>query len=124
MSAERNNRLVEAIARVCHQVNKAYCASQGDYSQPDWEQAPEWQKSSARTGVVLHLNNPDAGPKASHDSWLAQKAEEGWSYGAYKDPEAKKHPCFVPFEDLPQSHQAKDFIFRAIVHAIAQEQAS
>ena len=34
----------EDIARVAHQVNKAYCEALGDTSQPDWENAPDWQK--------------------------------------------------------------------------------
>ncbi len=38
------------IARVCHEVNKAYCEALGDNSQPTWEDAPEWQRSSARMG--------------------------------------------------------------------------
>jgi cytochrome c1 len=106
------------IAKVCHEVNKAYCEALGDTSQPTWEDAPEWQKSSAMTGVHLHLNNPNAGPDDSHNSWLKQKQEEGWSYGPVKDPELKQHPCFVPYEELPASQKAKDYIFRQVVHSL------
>lgn len=108
----------EQIARVCHQVNKAYCESQGDMSQPDWEQAPEWQKDSARMGVELHLSG-NHGPQASHESWMKQKREEGWVLGDVKDPIAKTHPCMLPFDLLPPAQQAKDYIFRAIVLAMA-----
>lgn len=38
---------VQEVARVVHELNKAYCESIGDNSQPDWDNAPEWQKSSA-----------------------------------------------------------------------------
>lgn len=107
----------QEIARVCHQVNKAYCESLGDTSQPEWEDAPEWQKESAILGVELHQSG-DHGPEASHESWMKQKVDDGWSYGEVKDPAAKTHPCLVPFEDLPQEQQAKDFIFRAVVHAL------
>jgi hypothetical protein len=109
---------IEQIARVCHQVNKAYCEAMGDYTQPNWEDAPDWQRRSAMVGVLLHTHAPDAGPEASHISWMNQKLEEGWSYGEVKDPEAKTHPCIVPFGQLPREQQAKDFIFRAIVHAV------
>lgn len=112
-----------SIAAVCHEVNRAYCQSLGDYSQPAWDDAPEWQKASAIAGVQLHLGNPDAGPAASHESWMAQKLADGWKYGAYKDPENKLHPCIVPFDELPREQQAKDFIFRGVVHAIARELA-
>lgn len=105
----------EQIAEVCHGVNKAYCEALGDTSQPEWKDAPQWQKDSALLGVELHLAHPDAGPEQSHESWLAQKKAEGWGYGPVKDPAKKEHPCCVPFNELPTHQQAKDFIFRAIV---------
>lgn len=108
----------EQIARVAHQINKAYCEALGDTSQPDWEDAPDWQKESAIKGVEFHIANPDAGPEASHESWLAQKEKDGWTYGTIKDPEKKEHPCFVAFNHLPKEQQAKDFLFRAVVHAL------
>lgn len=107
------------IARVCHEVNRAYCQALGDDSQPAWDDAPEWQRHSAMLGVAMHLGNPDAGPQASHEGWMAHKLSEGWVYGEEKDPENKTHPCLVPFHELPVSQQAKDYIFRAVVHALA-----
>ncbi len=110
---------VVAIARTCHEVNRAYCASQGDHSQPAWADAPEWQRQSAITGVLYALGHPDAKPADSHESWLAEKRRDGWSYGPVKDPEAKTHPCFVPYDELPPSQKAKDYIFLAIVRELA-----
>lgn len=107
----------EDIAMICHEVNRAYCESLGDMSQPSWDQAPAWQKSSAMNGVLLHINHSDAGPDASHVSWMNEKIASGWVYGDKKDPEKKTHPCLVPFASLPREQQAKDFIFRAVVHA-------
>lgn len=107
------------IARVCHEVNRAYCEALGDASQVPWDQAPQWQRDSAVVGVELHLLNPQLGPSASHESWMAHKLEAGWTYGEVKDAEAKTHPCIVPFGQLPPAQQAKDFIFRAVVHGIA-----
>jgi len=109
---------VEKIARVCHEVNRAFCESIGDHSQPSWEDAPDWQKSSAIDGVQFHLNNPEAGPDASHVNWLNEKINSGWVYGPVKDPAKKEHPCIVSYEILPVEQQSKDYIFRAIVHAI------
>lgn len=106
------------IACVCHEVNRAYCQALGDDSQPAWADAPEWQRASALAGVQLHIQQPDAGARASHESWMAQKRAEGWVYGPVKDPDAKQHPCMVPFEQLPVEQQAKDYIFRAVVHAL------
>jgi hypothetical protein len=110
----------EDIARVCHQINRAYCQALGDFSQPAWDDAPMWQQSSAMLGVELHLKNPLAGVEASHTSWMAQKLNEGWVYGPVKDANAKTHPCIVPYAQLPREQQAKDFLFRAVVHELAE----
>lgn len=110
---------VQQIAQVCHEVNRAYCQALGDDSQPAWDDAPDWQKNSALMGVGMHLANPDAGPQRSHESWMAQKAAEGWTWGPEKNPEKKEHPCMVPFHELPAAQKAKDYIFRGVVHALA-----
>lgn len=107
------------IAKVCHEVNRAYCLALGDTSQPEWRDAPEWQRQSALTGVYFIINNPSASPSASHDSWLAEKVRDGWKYGEVKDPAKKEHPCFVPYDQLPVEQKAKDYIFGAIVRALA-----
>lgn len=108
---------VEAVAKICHEANRALCAALGDLSQPAWEDAPEWQKQSARNGVEFHVMN-NAPPSASHDNWLKEKTEQGWKYGPVKDAEKKEHPCFVPYAHLPGTQKAKDHLFRGIVHAM------
>lgn len=109
----------EEIARVAHEVNRAYCQALGDISQPAWEDAPEWQRRSAINGVAFHIASPDAGPDDSHNEWLREKAADGWTYGPVKDPERKEHPCFVPYDDLPVEQKAKDYLFRGVVRALA-----
>lgn len=107
-----------ACARAAHEANRAFCIAHDDYSQPAWDDAPDWQKSSALNGVrgVLFDGN---GPEQSHESWLREKTETGWKYGPVKDPEKKEHPCFVPYADLPPEQKAKDHIFTAVVRAVA-----
>jgi hypothetical protein len=107
------------IAQVAHEVNRAYCASIGDDSQPAWADAPDWQRASALAGVDMHLANPDATPEQSHESWLAVKLADGWTYGEVKNAELKQHPCFMPYADLPAAQKSKDYLFRAVVHAMA-----
>lgn len=108
------------IARLCHEVNRAYCRALGDTSQVSWDDAPQWQKDSAVDGVLFHLHNPDASPSASHDNWLAGKQRDGWIYGPVKDPAKKQHPCCVPYEQLPVEQRAKDYIFRAICKSLLE----
>lgn len=112
------NISIEQIAKICHQANKAYCESVDDNSQVNWEDAPEWQRYSAILGVQFNLDNPDAPPSASHDSWLKVKLEDGWKYGEVKDVEKKEHPCCVPYDELPDYQKVKDSLFKAIVHAV------
>lgn len=102
------------IARICHEANRAYCVTLGDQSQPSWDEAPDWQRSSAIAGVEFHLANPDAGPEGSHASWMRQKIADGWSYGVRKDTKGR---FLVPYRQLPPEQQRKDALFVAIVHA-------
>lgn len=110
---------VDQVAAICHAANRELCLALGDRSQPDWRAAPQWQKSSALDGVRFHLDNPDARPDEAHENWLRGKIDEGWVYGPKKDPDAKTHPCVLPFHQLPPQQQAKDHLFRAIVHGLA-----
>lgn len=105
----------EQVAKICHEVNKAYCEFLGDKSQKSWKDAPDWQRESAIKGVEFHLNNPKAKPSHSHDEWLKEKQATGWKYGPVKDAEKKEHPCFVPYEELPKNQQLKDYLFKAVV---------
>lgn len=110
--------LVTDIAKVAHEINRAYCQAIGDNSQPSWDDAPEWQRTSAINGVEFHMVNPEAGPDHSHNAWLEEKRVTGWKFGPVKNPDTKEHPCFVPYEQLPVEQKAKDYLFRAIVHAL------
>ena len=109
---------IEAIARVCHEANRAYCLELGDDSQPPWDEAPDWQKQSAAEGVkAVHLN-PDRTPRESHEGWMDQKASDGWQWGPEKDAAKKTHPCMVPYDELPEDQRVKDELFTGIARAL------
>jgi hypothetical protein len=108
---------IESIAKVCHEANRAYCATIGDNSQLPWDDAPQWQRESAVNGVQFHIDNPNAGPSGSHENWMKVKLADGWKFGEVKNPDAKEHPCLVPYDQLPEEQRRKDAIFVGIVHA-------
>lgn len=107
-----------SIARVCHEVNRAYCAAIGDDSQQTWEDAPLWQRESAVNGVEAHRENPSLTPEGSHSLWSEEKVRAGWRFGPVKDVEKKEHPCLVPYAELPQEQRVKDYLFKAVVTAM------
>lgn len=110
--------LVEKIAQVAHEINKAYCLSIGDDSQVNWDEAPEWQKESAINGVMFHVENPDVTPEQSHKNWVIQKVADGWVKGDVKDAVKKTHPCIEHYSLLPLEQRVKDFLFKQVVHSL------
>jgi len=106
------------IAKVAHEINRAYCESIGEEGQVSWEEAPEWQKRSALNGVEFHIENPEATPENSHETWLKEKLEAGWQYGQVKDVGKKEHPCCVDYFSLPLEQRSKDYLFRSVVHTL------
>lgn len=111
------NQIILA-ARAAHEANRAYCLALGDNSQLEWDDAPEWQRVSALNGVEFIIANPEAPPSASHDSWLEEKRQHGWKFGAVKDAVKKEHPCFVSYDELPEEQKAKDAIFGSVVRGV------
>lgn len=108
-------RDLNAIAKRCHEVNRAYSMAIGDDVQLSWEQAPQWQRDSAINGVKFHIENPDATPEQSHNQWMVEKKRDGWVYGPIKDEVNKTHPCMKPYGELPLEQRVKDTLFLTIV---------
>ena len=44
----------------------------------------------------------------THEVWAAARLKNGWTYGPRRDDLTKKHPCLVPFEDLPEEEREYD----------------
>lgn len=110
---------IERIARVAHEVNRAYCRATGDPGMAGWDTAPDWQRQSYRGGVNAHLSS-SMSPAESHQAWMEHKIADGWEYGPIKDAKKKQHPCMVPFDQLPQEQRVKDHLFKAVVESVAR----
>lgn len=109
---------VEQVAAIVHEANRAYCKALGDESQVPWDEAPDWQRDSAISGVRAVITGQALTPKQQHDAWLNHKRNDGWTWGPVKDAEKKQHPCMVPYIELPVEQRLKDELFRAIVTTI------
>lgn len=46
--------------------------------------------------------------KNVHEVWSQNRMNEGWTYGPKRDDTNKKHPCLVPYEELPESEKEYD----------------
>jgi hypothetical protein len=109
---------VVTIARTAHEINRAYCATLGDLSQPLWEDAPAWQQISAIDGVQFVQSHHDATPRDAHNNWLIDKFTNGWQLGPVKDVENKLHPLLIPFDEIPLPERIKSHLFIAVVQSI------
>lgn len=108
----------EQIARVCHEVNRAYCRSIGDDTQVPWSDAPPDIKASAISGVESQLKKPLT-PEERWAEWAAYKRGQGWKYGPTKNAATKEHPDLVgSYAEVNVSAKPKDFIFNAVVDSL------
>lgn len=115
-----NEQQIEAIARACHEANRAWCLLHGDTSHVGWDNAPENIKASARSGVKTALT---ATPREQHEEWCRFKVADGWTFGDVKDAAAKTHPCLVDYDDLPPEQKRKDDVYIGVVRAFVAAMA-
>lgn len=50
----------------------------------------------------------EAMAKNVHEVWAEGRIVQGWTYGEERDDVNKKHPCIVPYEELPESEKEYD----------------
>lgn len=43
-----------------------------------------------------------------HEVWSQTRINDGWTYGPERNDAEKKHPCLVPYDDLPESEKEYD----------------
>lgn len=106
-----------AVARLCHEANRAFTRYVGDPVAPVWDDLDEQRQRSCLAGVLFTIKNPDAGDAASHESWMKQRLADGWQHGPIIDSDARTHPNLVPFDELSRDQKFKDRLFRTIVLA-------
>jgi len=71
-----------------------------------YEPKPIDTSSVSLTPEILELRELLA--ENAHDHWALQRMADGWTYGPQRDDSQKRHPCLVPYEDLPESEKEYD----------------
>lgn len=46
--------------------------------------------------------------KNVHEIWAETRIAQGWTYGPVRDDGEKKHPCLVPYDELPEEEKVYD----------------
>lgn len=46
--------------------------------------------------------------KNVHEIWSQTRISQGWTYGSERNDSEKKHPCLVPYEQLPEEEKVYD----------------
>ncbi|MBO4607785.1 MAG: Ryanodine receptor Ryr [Prevotella sp.] len=46
--------------------------------------------------------------KNVHEIWSETRISQGWSYGPERNDAEKKHPCLLPYEQLPEEEKVYD----------------
>ena len=44
----------------------------------------------------------------AHEHWAQQRMQDGWTWGPERDDRARRHPCLVPYGQLPESERDYD----------------
>lgn len=117
------------VAMVCHDANMAMTKAQ---------EAMKVQGTGAIPGgpfIHLHEDLLDAAiegvrrarrvgqplsPRDHHNEWVAFLTARGWTHGE-RDPERRRHPNLVPWDELTPEEQDKDRVFMSVVFALSAE---
>ena len=46
--------------------------------------------------------------KNVHEVWAETRIKQGWTYGSERNDKQKKHPCLIPYEELPEEEKEYD----------------
>lgn len=117
-----NRAEIECCAEAGHAANLAFLNRLG-IKEPSWADAYMPHKEWVRSAVVGVLQF-DWNAKQVHQSWLARKIGQQWTYGATKDRAKKTHPAMLEWDDpkFPLEEQVKNEMFVQIVRAVFSAQ--
>lgn len=122
--------VVRSIARIAYEVNRAYCDAAGDVAipaGPPWDEQDTEGQRRYYVAARAYLADPNMTDEQAHEMWVAARLNDGWVFGETLDPQLRRHPCMVPWVELPEAQQLKVRLAKAVVFAAndrlaAQEQ--
>ena len=44
----------------------------------------------------------------AHDIWASERLRDGWTFGPERDDRERRHPCLVPYAQLPERERDYD----------------
>lgn len=44
----------------------------------------------------------------AHDLWASERLRDGWTFGPHRDDVQRRHPCLVPYSQLPERERDYD----------------
>lgn len=112
---------LEQIASIVHEANRRLRLVLGQAPGPHWQEMDERNQSATMNGVTRALEG--ASPEELHTEWLSFRSAQGWVWGAIKDTTRKKHPCMLPWAELPEHERMKTDLFHAMVGVLRKEMA-
>ena len=73
-----------AIATVCHEAHRAWCAANGDREHKPWEEAEQYQRDTTIWGIDLLIRFPDVSDQrpVRHVGGVDRRRDLGVALGA------------------------------------------
>jgi hypothetical protein len=108
--------VINDIARICHEANRALCKALGDRVLPEWDALDNETQGITIRGVRYVLEPfTERSLHEMHERWRVDKIMHGWTYGEVIDDLKKTHKNMVSYADLPIEQKGKDALFLNVV---------
>ena len=111
--------VINDIAQICHEANRALCKVLGDRVLPEWG-ALDNESQGITVRAVRYILDQQPAPSLAeiHERWRMDKVMHGWTYGEVTDDAKKTHKNMTLYIDLPVEQKAKDSLFLNIVFSL------
>jgi serine phosphatase RsbU (regulator of sigma subunit) len=78
----------------------------------------EAERNIDQTILCLSDSEIETMAKLEHERWAWEKRLKGFTYGSVRNDALKKHPCLVPYIELPELEKEKDRVLVKIIPAL------